>query len=170
MRYGHTRITSPRTRCQTTDESVASCVMSSRLRDHTQSVHSMTQRPRTGKRDATHHGSTLGTDPWRTSSSTKPRTSNEPVCGLPCGVSVSSTRARNPASTNVRATRPRSQTSPAASIAVHQQRNHQLTPTQSWNIAPEFRLAACDQRKASTATTSATRRKLAAARTILIRS
>ena len=31
-------------------------------------------------RDDTHHGSTLGTDPCRTS--TKPSTSNEPVCGL----------------------------------------------------------------------------------------
>ena len=78
---------------------------------------------------------------------------------------VSST-ANSPASTNVRATR--SQTSPAASITIHQQRNHQLTPTRSWNIAPVFRSTACGQQKASTATTSATHRKLAAARTILI--
>ena len=69
-----------------------------------------------------------------------------------CGVSVSSP-TRNPASTNVRATR--SQTSPAASIAIHQQRNQQLTPTRSWNIAPVFRSTVCGQRKASTATTSA---------------
>ena len=82
-----------------------------------------------------------------------------------CGVSVSSP-TRNPASTNVRATR--SQTSPAASIAIHQQRNQQLTPTRSWNIAPVFRSTVCGQRKASTATTSAKRRKLAAARTIFI--
>jgi hypothetical protein len=85
-----------------------------------------------------------------------------------CGVSVSST-ARNPASTNVRATR--SKTSPAASIAIHQQR-----PTQSSahsDPVVEHRtsvsvVTACGQRKASTATISAKRRKLAAARTILI--
>jgi hypothetical protein len=82
-----------------------------------------------------------------------------------CRVSVSSP-TRNPASTNVRATR--SQTSPAASIAIDQQRNHQLTPTRAWNIAPVFRSAACGQRKASTAPTSATHRKLAADRTIFI--
>ena len=129
--------------------------MSSRLRDPTESTEAEA-------RDDTHHGSTLGTDPCRRS--TKPSTSNESVCDS-CGVSVSSP-TKNPASTNVRATR--SQTSPAASIAIQQQRNHQLTPTLSWNIAPVFRLAACGQRKASTAAISATRRKFAAARAILI--
>ena len=47
--------------------------MSSRLRDLTESTEAE-------GRDDTHHGSTLGTDPCRTS--TKPSTSNESVCGL----------------------------------------------------------------------------------------
>ena len=48
-------------------------VVSSRLRDLTESTEAE-------GRDDTHHGSTLGNDPCRTS--TKPSTSNEPVCGL----------------------------------------------------------------------------------------
>jgi hypothetical protein len=128
--------------------------MSSRLRD-------LTETTEAEGRDDTHHGSTLGTDPCR--ASTKPSTSNESVCGL-----RSLAEQHNQKSSIDQRSRTRSQTSPAASIAIHQQRNHQLTPTRSWNIAPVFRFTACGQRKASTATSSATRRKLAAARTILI--
>ena len=47
--------------------------MSSRLRDITESTEAEA-------RDNTHHSSTLGTTPCRTS--TKPSTSNESVCGL----------------------------------------------------------------------------------------
>ena len=44
------------------------------------SVRDITESTEAEGRDDTHHGSTLGTDPCRTS--TKPSTSNEPVCGL----------------------------------------------------------------------------------------
>ena len=99
--------------------------MRSRLRDRTEFTHYRGRGPGPGMSDDTHRGSTLGTDPCRTS--TKPSISNDKAMSRSavCGVSVSSP-TRNSASTNVRATR--SQTSPAASIAIISNaiKNHQL--------------------------------------------
>ena len=50
------------------------------LRADTASSSDKTEFTETEDQGAMHHGSTLGTDPCRTS--TKPSTSNEPVCGL----------------------------------------------------------------------------------------
>ena len=126
------------------------------------SVRDITESTEAEGRDDTHHGSTLGTDPCRTS--TKPSTSNEPVCGLrSLGEQPNQKSSIDQRSSDEEPDKPSSK-----HIAIHQQRNQHLTPTRSWNIAPVFRSTVCGQRKASTATTSAKRRKLAAARTIFI--
>ena len=113
-------------------------------------------------RDDTHHGSTLGTDSCRTS--TKPSTSNEPVCGLrSLGEQPNQKSSIDQRSSDEEPDKPSSKhrDSSATQSAAHSD------PVVEHRTSVSV-YTVCGQRKASTATTSAKRRKLAAARTIFI--